>query len=131
MPVAVRRSPFDGTQPQPVAPVPKKPKKSVSGIRPPQLKCLMAMKPDRPASHPINWPVFTRASLCVACGLSPTNSMNRILHGIKDGPRKHPGLIQLGYVEILALDIMGTIEYNYVITPKGLECLLQSGADRS
>ena len=59
----------------------------------------------------------------VACKLSPTNSMNRLLHGIKEGKGKHLGLIELGLIEEIPLDIDGVTEYNYRITRKGVECL--------
>ena len=49
--------------------------------------------------------------------------MNRILHGIKSGNSKHSGLIEMGLIEVLVLDIDGVVEYNYRVTAKGIHCL--------
>lgn len=110
MPVSVRRDPF-GKEP-----VPK-----YRPLRTPHARVLLALMPKRPSDPVCEWPVFTRAQMRVACGFSPTNSMNRILHGVKEGPHKHLGLIGEGYLEEVPIDVDGLIEMNYRLTPKGLQ----------
>lgn len=106
-------------------PVSVKAKPVTANLRPSHLHVLRAICPKYIDDPVIDWPLHTRATLREACGFSPTNSMNRLLHGVKDGPGKHPGLIDMGLVEVVKLVIEGTCEANYRITAKGIQCLNQ------
>lgn len=105
-------------------------------LRTSQLRVLAALRPSDPTLPVSEWPLFTRTTMRVVCGMSPTNSMNRLLHGVKEGDGSHLGLVGLGLIEAVELNIDGVIEYNYRITPRGVKeynaCLKQEAqtADR-
>lgn len=101
----------------------KQPIRAGQPLRTPQARILKALQPAYPNDPVSEWPLVTRTTMRTKCGMSPTNSMNRILHGVKDGKSKHLGLIEMGLVEAIKLDIDGVVEYNYRITQKGMECL--------
>lgn len=129
-PPAATSAPSGTPAPAVPAPPPRR-RHTTHGPRGPQVRTLAALMPAHPGDPPSEWPLYTRAALRIRCGLSPTNSMNRILHGVRDGPAAHPGLIQLGLVEEVRLDVDGTAEYDYRITQEGIACLSRHGTDRT
>lgn len=125
MPVSVRNSPFNDDNNRVITePIIKR-----GTLRAPQARVLAALMPEDTTSPPLEWPLFNRITMRERCGMSPTNSMNRILHGVKKGTDAHLGLIELGFVEEIPLNIDGVIEYNYRITPHGAVCLFQYGLE--
>lgn len=91
-------------------------------LRTPQARLLRALMPDDPTTYWTEWPLLDRASLRVACGLSPKNTMNRLINGDSSG-RGAPGLVPLGLVEVVKLDVDGVSEDSYRITPAGIAAL--------
>lgn len=86
-------------------------------ITPSMARVLRACTPPDPSRNPCFWPLVTRNIIKATAGYSPTNSLNRLLNG---GQR---GLLQLGLIEAVVLDVDGVSEVNYRITRKGIECL--------
>ena len=120
MPVSIKRSPFVTT-----AGVSKtaksKPRKS---LRTPQARCLAALQPDD-VSDPISeWPLVTRAQLSIRAGYTAiSGTVTRALNGIHEGSSSgdaHPGLLRLGLVEEVILDVVGVSEVNYRATASGV-----------
>lgn len=96
-------------------------------LRPAQANVLRALLPDDPGTHPVEWPVLDRASLRTACGLSPKNTMNRVINGDSSG-RGGAGLVPLGLIEVLKLDVDGVVEDNYRITRAGIAAYRSTNA---
>ncbi len=94
MPVAVRHDPFRYRLPAH------------------QVAVLALLMPAVNAA-PVDWPLCTRAAMRLALGYSPTNSLNRILNHPKSG------LVPLGLVEVVVLDVEGVLETSYRITTEG------------
>lgn len=118
MPVSVASvmDPFRGQILQP---------KTEHKLRIPQARLLRALMPDDPSSPSIDWPMLNRAGLGVTAGYTPiSGSVSRALAGIHEGNKTsgdpHPGLLPLGYVEEIVLDIEGLRETNYRITEAGV-----------
>jgi hypothetical protein len=90
---------------------------------------LKALLPARPDAPQIDWPLFTRAGLAWKAGYTGTSgSITRVLNGLREGSssgKAHPGLIALGLVEEVRLDIVGLIEVNYRITAAGVAAYQQ------
>jgi hypothetical protein len=90
----------------------------------PQVRVLQLLMPDDPTRHPINWPAVNRAQLAIRAGYTGTSgSITRALNGIREGSssgKAHPGLLALGLVEELLLDVNGVDEMSYLITPAGI-----------
>lgn len=109
MPRVVTSAPQDGRPP----------------LRVTQARVLAVLYPEYPEDSVSEWPVFTRAQLCKCVGFKPTSgSLTRVMNGIRvtnmtSGP-PHPGLVELGMVEILEIDIDGVTEINYRITHAGV-----------
>lgn len=119
MPVsaASMADPFRGSTVKPTEePKPKRKRRSKT----PQLCVLTALMPTHPKHHPIDWPVLNRAALRVACGLSPKNTMNRLINGDSSGKGAR-GLISAGLIEAVPIDVDGLVEMNYRITTAGIE----------
>jgi len=92
-----------------------------------QARVLRVLMPDDPTWPVIEWPVVTRAQLCVRAGYSTaygcSSSINRALHGIPAGSSSgppHPGLLARGLVEEVVLYIEGRAEDNYRATAAGV-----------
>lgn len=100
-------------------------------LRTPQARLLQALMPSDPNTHWVEWPLLDRASMRVACGLSPKNTMNRLINGDSSG-RGTPGLAPLGLIEVIKLDVDGVVEDSYRITAAGIEAYreVQDAGDR-
>lgn len=76
---------------------------------------------------------LNRPKLCQAAGFSPTSgTITNALNGIRPGsstgsPRL--GLVQMGLVERLELDIDGAMEVAFVITAAGRQALADRGEE--
>lgn len=114
MPVSVRRSPFHG----------EPPKDGAVKLRTPQARVLAALQPDDPSDPVSEWPLVTRAQLGVRAGYTAiSGTVTRALNGIKPGSSSgdaHPGLLMLGMVEEVVLDVEGVTEVNYRATTEGV-----------
>lgn len=117
MPVSVRRSPFNNGDQLSNPP-------SASLIRTPQARVLAALVPEDPMGYVIDWPIWTRALLAVRAGYTAVSgTVTRALNGIRPGSSSgepHAGLLDLGYIEEVVLDIDGVNEVNYRITAAGI-----------
>ena len=104
-------------------------------LRIPQVRVLRALMPMNPSDNPTEWPLLTRPMLGVAAGYTPiSGSITRVLNGIHEGSSSgeaHPGLIELGLVESISLEIDGVTETNYCITSKGIHKYLSFVATNS
>lgn len=89
-----------------------------------QARLLQILMPTYPGDPPSEWPLLTRSVLRERLGYSPTNSLNRLING--HGSSR--GMIDLGLIEIVQVNVEGVIERNYRITRKGIECLIQQEA---
>lgn len=103
----------------PLEPVEAKPT-----LRTPQARILAALMPTD-STYPIfDWPLYTRAALGTAAGYTAiSGSVTRALNGIRPGSSSgdaHLGLIALGLVEEVVLDIDGVAETNYRTTAAGI-----------
>jgi hypothetical protein len=83
------------------------------------------MPADLYMPYPDEWPLVTHKQLAVRAGYTGTSgSITRALNGIRKGNKTsgipHPGLLELGLVEIEILDIEGVKERNYRITAAGI-----------
>lgn len=114
MPVSVKIDPFS-----------KQPIRKDQPLRTPQARVLAALIPaylDDPVSE---WPLVTRAQLGVRAGYTAiSGTVTRALNGIRAGSSSgdpHPGLLALGLVEEVILNIDGHSEVNYRATRDGIE----------
>jgi len=96
-------------------------------LRVPQARVLLALQPDCHEDPFSEWPLLTRAMLGVKAGYTPlSGSITRALNGVRDGSSSGPpqrGLIELGMVEVISLNIEGLTEDNYRITPTGVTAI--------
>jgi hypothetical protein len=97
----------------------------LNNLRLQQARVLRVLMPTNPTDPPFEWPIFTRANLCLRAGFKLTSgSITRVLNGIRPGNRTsgapHPGLVERGLVETITLDIEGVAETNYQITAAGI-----------
>ena len=120
MPVSVRRSPFP-VDPPPGSTTPVTPRPI---LRTPQARVLASLVPETPDIPRIDWPILTRAKLGIKAGYTAiSGSVTRALNGIRPGSSSgdaHLGLLDLGFVEEVVLDIDGTTEVNYRATAAGV-----------
>lgn len=104
-------------------------------LRIPQARILQALMPDNPNSHWIDWPLLNRALLGVRAGYTPiSGSITRALKGVRAGSSSGPpqlGLLDLGLVKEIDLDIEGVRELNYHITQAGIEAYKSFTAKKS
>lgn len=137
MPVYIRKSPFSPPAPPPPTPGGKRPQKpprpqpgpsATPPIRTPQARVLAALVPDDVSVPVFDWPLVTRAQLGVRAGYTAiSGTVTRALNGIRPGSSSgdpHLGLMDLGCIEEVVLDIEGTKEVNYRITKRGIAALL-------
>lgn len=96
----------------------------VPPMRVPQARVLKALVPAYPEDPPFEWPLVTRAMLGVRAGYTViSGTVTRALNGIQPGSSSgdpHLGLLALGLVEVIVLDIEGVSEDNYRITAAGI-----------
>ena len=117
MPKSVNRNPFLGHQP-----VTGRPR---SGLRTPQARVLEALVPQYPEDPVSEWPLVSRAQLAVRAGYTViSGTVTRALNGIRPGNRTsgdpHLGLLKLGLVEQVEVDVDGAVEIDYRATPAGV-----------
>lgn len=121
MPASVRRSPFTDQPTSALVPAPRV-ELLVSHAR-----VLKALAPEAEGDLEINWPIHTAHRLALAVGTSPRSDyVRRALRGLPAGSSsgvEHDGLLALGYVRAIELDIEGHKEVNYKITPAGINAL--------
>ena len=95
----------------------------MSDLKLPQARVLNALMACDDGANP----VLSRMQLAENAGFVPTSgTINGALHGIADGSstgKPHMGLIDLGYVSRLPLDVDGAVEIHYQITSLGIEAL--------
>lgn len=117
MPISARRAALTTQPQQPTA-------EEVPPLRTPQVRVLAALMPEDPSARRFRWPLLTRAKLGVGAGYTAiSGSVTRALDGIRPGSSSgaaHLGLLALGHVEVLILDIDGVKEINYRITASGI-----------
>lgn len=98
-------------------------------LRIPHARLLRALLPESPQDSSSEWPVITRATLAVRAGYTPiSGSVTRALNGIRLGSSSgepQTGLIALGFVEVIEIDIDGVSETNYRITTAGIQAIQQ------
>lgn len=98
-------------------------------LRIPQLRVLQALLPFDLTLDQTEWPIYTKIVLAVKSGYSPiSGSITRALLGIKErssSGNHHKGLIPLGLIEEVKLDIDGREEINYRLTKEGAIVILQ------
>lgn len=114
----------------------------VSRKPPPALRTLQArviapLIPRDPSTPPICWPVVNRAQLAARAGFTAiSGSITRALNGVRPGStsdarrdadgnivelgKGHPGLLAMGLVVEIPLDIEGVVEVNYRATLDGV-----------
>lgn len=114
---ASQRDPLRGVVPPPA-------NSTLPTLRIPQARVLRALLPADPSDPPSEWPLLNRAGLGVGAGCTPTSgTITRALNGIREGSSSgdaHPGLLALGLVEEVAIDIEGRTEVNYRATLAGV-----------
>ena len=126
MPVSMKYSPFAGDDNKP----PTTAKRHV--LRTPQARALSALVPEDTSWPVSEWPLLNRANLSVNAGYTAiSGTMTRALNGIKEDSSSgdaHPGLLTLGYVEEVVLDVEGVKEVNYRATVVGAVAYLEWAA---
>lgn len=115
MPVPVYRAPFDRVPPKEPSPI---------ELRTPQARILAVLVPEYPEDPVSEWPVISRPQLGLRAGFTVlSGSTTRALNGIREGSSSgtaHPGLLAMGLVEEIVLDVEGVKEVSYRITHQGL-----------
>jgi len=113
MPVSVKNSPFSRSHSAPQI-----------KLRTPQARILAVLQPmytDDPVSE---WPLITRPQLGVLAGYTAiSGTVTRALNGIQPGSSSgdpHLGLLALGYVEEVEVDVCGVLEISYRTTIAGI-----------
>ncbi len=96
-------------------------------LRVPQARVLRSLLPAS-ANDPISeWPLLTRAAMAIRAGYTPASgSITRALIGIHEGSSSgdaHLGLLPLGYVTGIEINVDGIKEINYRITRDGIDAL--------
>lgn len=93
----------------------------------PQARLLKTLAPPPEYDDPewqFEWATVTRAQLSVCAGFTAiSGTTTRALNGVPDNGsvnKPHLGLLGLGYVEEVILDICGRKEVNYRITATGI-----------
>ena len=94
-----------------------------------QARVLNVLMPTDIEAPSYEWPLLTRTQLNKRAGFTAkSGSITRALNGIratnKTSGVPHPGLVELGMIEVTTLDIDGMEEDNYRITKRGIEALL-------
>ena len=96
-------------------------------LRIPQARVLSALLPPYPDDPPSEWPLLNRAVMGLRAGYTAiSGSITRALNGIHPDSSSgdpHLGLLALGYVETVEIDVEGVIEVNYRITRAGVQAI--------
>lgn len=113
MPVSTKIDPFS-----------KQPIRAGQPLRTPQARILAALMPEYLGDPVSEWPLLTRPNLGVRAGYTAiSGTVTRALNGIRAGSSSgdpHPGLLALGLVEEVIVDVDGRSEVNYRATTKGV-----------
>lgn len=113
--------PRNGSRPAP------QPSPATPRLRVPQARVLAALVPPYPEDPPRLWPLWGRPALARRAGYTPVSgSITRALNGIRAGSSSgdpQTGLLALGYVETVEVDVCGVTESNYRITAAGVAAL--------
>lgn len=114
MPTAVRRDPFEAQAQRSAFVLLRKLQARVMSVLVPAVGCA-----------PVDWPLCGRAELGVRAGFSAiSGSATRALNGVRPGSNSgdpHLGLLALGYVVEVVLDVEGVTEVAYMATEAGAE----------
>ena len=114
MPVSTKIDPFS-----------KQPIKKSQKLRTPQARVLAALIPAYTEDPVSEWPLVTRAQLGVRAGYTAiSGTVTRALNGIRAGSSSgdpHPGLLALGFVEEVPVNLDGLTETNYRTTHDGIK----------
>lgn len=93
-------------------------------MRVPQARVMAALMPTYPEDPPFEWPLLTRAALSLRAGYTAiSGTVTRALNGIRPSSscgNPQTGLLELGYIETVQLDIDGVVETNYRATSSGI-----------
>ncbi len=93
-------------------------------LRTPQARVLAALQPTDLTDPVSEWPLVTRAQLGIRAGYTAiSGTVTRALNGIREGSSSgdpHKGLLALGLVEEVVLDVEGVMETDYRATPAGV-----------
>ncbi len=93
-------------------------------LKVPQVRVLRALYPAYPEDPPLEWPLLTRAGLSARAGYtSLSGTVTRALNGLRERSSSgvaHPGLLALGFVQVIPVDQCGMLEDCYRITPAGI-----------
>jgi hypothetical protein len=115
MPVSIGRSPFVTA------------KKGKSKLRTPQARVLQALMPEDLTAPLFDWPLRMPKGIAKMIGVSQqSDCIRRALRGLpkrSSSGKAHDGLLALGYVEPLELDIDGVKEIHYRITAEGIKVI--------
>ena len=99
----------------------------------PQIRVLHAFCPRDRDDHCTDWPTYNRAALNERVGYTEfSGTLCRALNGGHNstGGERVPGLIDLGMVEEITVDVVGRLEVNYRITSAGICALVENLAER-
>lgn len=92
-------------------------------LRTPQARVLQALMPIDLTEPPHEWPILRRGEMAVRAGYTAiSGTITRVLNGIKAGSSSgdpHQGLLELGYIDIIKIDVDGISEVYYRINPVG------------
>lgn len=131
MPVSPRRRALLAAQAQPGAAA------LHHRLRKPQATVLALLVPADPTSPVWDWPVVNRTQLGARAGYTPlSGTVTRVLNGVRAGSSSNdhrgaePGLLALGYVEEVVLDVEGLREVNYRATAAGVQAYREYEAKR-
>lgn len=99
------------------------PTKPTSQLKVPQVRVLVALMPDEGDEPPPG--TMPRQLLAKTAGFIPTTgTINRVLHGIQNknstSGAAHPGLLELGLMEKVDIDLDGRTVDTYRITRAGI-----------
>lgn len=102
-----------------------KPKPSPVDLRTPQARILGALRPTDETEPLIEWPLLNREFLGVRAGYTAiSGTVTRALNGIRESNKTsgvpHAGLVDLGLVEVVTVDVDGIKEINYRATLEGV-----------
>ena len=104
-------------------------------LRTPQARLLRALMPDNPETYWTEWPLLDRAALGVRAGYTAiSGSVTRALNGIRPGSSSgdaHLGLVALGFVSVVELDVDGVRELSYRATPEGVRAYREFSAKKT
>ncbi len=94
-------------------------------LRIPQARILHALMPANISDPVSEWPLLDRPALAIRAGYTIiSGSVTRALNGIREGSSSgdaHLGLLALGLVKKVSVDVVGLCEEYYKITHDGIK----------